>query len=122
MDEITTKSDWKITEIEQTVTTPYARTYTQAEFETLKRGVKPHSTDDKWFIYYEQPYLHLHRSWTGIEIFRLNLTPTDTGANVREAVYDPSKIKDAPPDYAADMLGRVIDDIAIGKPQRSPQR
>ncbi len=31
------------------------------------------ATKDKWFIYYENGWLHIHRSWTGFEIFKLNI-------------------------------------------------
>ena len=37
------------------------RTYTAPEFERLKAGHIPEAMEDKWFVFYEEPWLYLHR-------------------------------------------------------------
>lgn len=40
--------------------------------------------EDKWFIYYEEPHLFLHRSWTGQPVYKLTLKDLLDGAEVTE--------------------------------------
>lgn len=85
-DAIATRSSWKI------VAPPAARapleftqSYTSDEFQRIQRGSIPRQMEDKWFIYYEEPWLHLHRSWTGFYIFALRFQSSDAGASVVES-------------------------------------
>jgi hypothetical protein len=47
----------------------FAESYTAGEFERIKRGVIPREMEDKWFVFYEEPWLYFHRSWTGACIY-----------------------------------------------------
>jgi hypothetical protein len=40
--------------------------------------------EDKWFIYYEEPRLFVHRSWTGYCIFEVRFEPTAGGILIAE--------------------------------------
>ena len=44
---------------------------TSEQLETLKRGHVPQAMEDKWFWFYEDDRLYIHRSWTGICIYIL---------------------------------------------------
>jgi hypothetical protein len=44
--------------------------FTSAQFEMVKNGYTSGSMDDKWDIYFENGWLRLVRSWTGIEIYK----------------------------------------------------
>jgi hypothetical protein len=35
--------------------------------------------EEKWFAYFEDNVLHLHRSWTGLCVFRVHFEPTVQG-------------------------------------------
>ncbi|MGB3511189.1 MAG: hypothetical protein WBA93_18525 [Microcoleaceae cyanobacterium] len=59
--------------------------YTKAELERITMGLIPQSMDDKWFIFYEEPWLYLHRSWTGLCIFKVCFEVVDEYAAVTEA-------------------------------------
>lgn len=65
-----TRADWKITPM------PVARAgitcnriYSADEFARIQEGHVPEEMEDKWFTFYEEPWLYLHRSWTGFGFF-----------------------------------------------------
>ena len=45
-------------------------TLSAKEFQKLQMGLTPSSMDDKWFDYFEEDWLYMHRSWTGNQIFK----------------------------------------------------
>ena len=63
----------------------FEKLYTDYEAELMMNGHKPKSMDDKWFIYYEAPWLYFHRSWTGHCIYKLKLDGSPAGVRVIEA-------------------------------------
>lgn len=40
-------------------------------FALVSQGLIPNSMDEKWFIYYEDPWLYIHRSLSGICVFKI---------------------------------------------------
>ena len=44
-----------------------------AEYQALLMGFLPRDMDDRWFMYANEGYVYLHRSWTGHCIFRLKI-------------------------------------------------
>jgi len=45
------------------------RRFSPKEIRQIKPGFRPESMDDKWFIFFEQDRLYIHRSWTGFCIY-----------------------------------------------------
>ena len=62
--------------------------YTKTEFERITMGLIPQQMEDKWFIFYEEPWLYLHRSWTGFCIFKVCFEVVDEYAAVTEALVN----------------------------------
>src|SRR5688500_10310032 len=63
------------------------RTYTASELERIREGNVPQEMEDKWFAFYEEPWLYLHRSWTGFVIYEVRFEPVgDGGGRVAEQV------------------------------------
>ena len=95
----------------------YSCHYTGIELARLKRGLIPEDMDDKWFIFFEEPWLYLHRSWTGACIYGLRLEPTPRGATVAESwvTRDPDHYKLSPLDYERALLAFLIDALLLGK-------
>ena len=54
---------------------PFTRSFSPEEMAHVVRGFIPVAMEQKWFVYYEDGVLRFHRSWTGIEIFRVHLGP-----------------------------------------------
>ncbi|MCA9962118.1 MAG: hypothetical protein KC443_23950, partial [Anaerolineales bacterium] len=49
--------------------------YTAPEMAQIALGFIPREQQDKWFVYFDGEWLHVHRSWTGTCIFQLQLLP-----------------------------------------------
>ena len=75
----------------------YSDSFTAEEFAKIRDGLVPKEMEDKWFIYFEEQTLYLHRSWTGHLIYRVQFRVTPDGASVSGAavvedteVYNPA--------------------------------
>jgi NADH:ubiquinone oxidoreductase subunit len=90
------------------------RRYSAAEFERLAEGHVPTDQDDRWFIWVgDDNVVHVHRSWTGFEIYQVRLVPAGDDYEVTEAWTNdhPDQHQgDAPMDDA--LLGSMLDDAA----------
>lgn len=53
----------------------FRRSFTPEQMERLRMGNVPEEMEDKWFWYYEDNRLHIHRSWTGYCIFIVAFDP-----------------------------------------------
>ena len=76
MDRIAKRDDWKaIVMPDSRSTIAITRQYSDREFGRLSAGLIPREMEDKWFIYYEEPDLYLHRSWTGYCVYQVRFHP-----------------------------------------------
>lgn len=83
------RNDWKITPLPIMRTAlVLERAYTDNEFSSIMEGKMPEVFEDHWFIFYEEPYLYLHRSWTGVCIYQVRFETTNDGARVVEALVN----------------------------------
>ena len=80
-------SSWKRKPFKDGLPLPYQATFDSEQFARLKEGLIPREMEDKWFIYYEEPHLFLHRSWTGQPVYRLKLRAVSNGAEVIETLW-----------------------------------
>lgn len=62
----------------------FGKSFSMAEFGRLSLGLVPEQMEDKWFIFFEEPWLFFHRSWTGDCIFQLRLRLEGDGYFVSE--------------------------------------
>lgn len=69
------KIDWKTVEMpEQIEKFVIEKTLTDIEIEYIKEGHRPQEMEDKWFMYFEDKKLFIHRSWTGYCIYIIDLS------------------------------------------------
>jgi hypothetical protein len=61
------------------------RTYSVEEFTRISAGVVPQMMEHKWFIFFEEPWLYLHRSWTGVCLYKVRFAPVESGMRIAEA-------------------------------------
>lgn len=89
----------------------FARTYTPVQFAWLKQGVVPREMEDKWFVFYEAPWLYLHRSWTGYAIFQARFEERAAGVTLVEALVnqDPAQYTERDLAAAARYLLGLLD-------------
>ena len=45
--------------------------YSSTEMDSIRRGYKPTGMEDKWFLWFADNVLHMHRSWTGTCIYQV---------------------------------------------------
>jgi len=77
---IATRSDWKTLPLpEQRAPLRLDLRLDAREVERVTAGHIPADMDDKWFIYLEGSELFLHRSWTGVCVYRASLDRHDDG-------------------------------------------
>src|ERR1700756_5303385 len=60
-------------------------TFFGAAGDRMRGGHVPVDMDDRWFIYFEDGWLHFHHSWTGAHLFALRLDGCPAGVRVVDA-------------------------------------
>ena len=104
------------------VPVPYRAELDAEQFSRLKAGLIPRVMEDKWFIYYEEPNLFLHRGWTGHPVFRLTVKAVLDGAKVIEAVLSQEVAQNSKWDveYSARLLDFLICNLLLGQQKPFP--
>jgi len=101
-------------------------THTPAEFARITAGFIPQEMDDKWFVFFEAPWLYFHRSWTGFCIYGVRLESSSKGATVVESWVSRNndQYRKAQTDYEQQLLKRLIDGLLLGRavPLPKPRR
>ena len=114
-----TGDSWRIESMpDATVRLEVDRIFTQEEYQYLQRGQIPRDMDDRWFTYFENNWLFLHRSWTGHCIYKVHLEPCEEGCKIAEAWSngDPSQFRALTPESRKKTLLGLLDNLASGKP------
>lgn len=109
------RGDWKTTPLPAArATLTCDRSYSADEFERLKEGHVPEEMEDKWFAYYEEPWLYLHRSWTGFGIFQVRFQRAGKGNRVAEALVsrDPEQYTSTDDISDSRLLAMLLDQYA----------
>ena len=122
MQKIARREDWKAVAMPACrETIPFRRSYSLEEFARLQVGDIPRSMDDKWFIYYEDPHLFLHRSWTGFcnYVVRFERSGTRIVCDSAEVNRDREQYDSPGVEYDAQRLATVLDSRA--RPRQQPE-
>jgi ADP-ribose pyrophosphatase YjhB (NUDIX family) len=69
--------------------------YDDAAMARIRKGFLPTVMEEKWFIWFDEPVLHFHRSWTGNCIFQVRFVHDSDGWH---AVY--AKVNRKPDQYS----------------------
>ena len=95
----------------------FARRFTPEEGRRIALGIVPRNMEDKWFIYFEDGWLHFHRSWTGVCIYTVRLADADGASEIAEAWVNraPDQYTRTDDDYDAQLLGFLVDRLLLGK-------
>lgn len=111
------KSSWKTLEPPQ-LREPlgYERVFDDADAERLRGGLVPEAMEDKWFIYFENGWLYLHRSWTGALIYWIKLDGCPAGVRVVESWVnrDPEQCRETDSSYDRLLLDFLLRGILLG--------
>lgn len=115
-----TADSWKREPFTTGVVIPYQDRFFESEYAKLQEGLIPGVMEDKWFVYFEEPYLFLHRSWTGQPVYRARLSACGDGATVTEALCVPRVLEANGPVYQARLLDFLISNLLLGKAKPFP--
>ncbi len=86
MVDIVTRSSWKLLPLpEHPTPLAVSLTFNQQQTEKLRRGLTPLQMEDRWFVFVEDDWLYVCRSWTGEMMFGVQLRETPNGSCVTTA-------------------------------------
>ena len=100
-------TSWKRKPFNEGVPLRFQAAFDNGQFARLREGLVPREMEDKWFIYYEEPHLFLHRSWTGEPVYRLTLSSGQEGAEVTEALWSKDLADASTPTHNAEYQVRA---------------
>lgn len=91
---IAQKTDWETQPMPETATKlEYNRVFTKEQIAFLTKGHIPKDMDDRWFWFYEEDKLYIHRSWTGICVYIIEFN-TDTNIHKVMVNLNPEEYPD----------------------------
>lgn len=86
------------------------------EASLVMRGFIPQEMEDKWFIYHDAPWVHFHRSWGGICVYKVKLERLNSGSFVLgEAVVngDAKQHVAANPDKERKLINGLVNQFLL---------
>lgn len=120
-----TRESWRIKPFPaQREALPLDGRFEGEEVRRLLHGLVPQDVEDKWFVFYEDGWLYLHRAITGSCIYALRLSVEGEVASVAEAWVntDPGEYTATDRAWDAALLGFLVHDLLAGRPQDFPVR
>jgi hypothetical protein len=82
----------------------------------LKRGIEPQSMEDRWHIFFKDPWLYFARSWTGFCVYKIRMR-MDKPHEIEEAWANRDRrqyrSEGAEKDLA--LLSMLIDEILLSR-------
>ena len=88
----------------------YEALFSDSDADQLMKGLVPLEMEDKWFIYSEDHWLYLYRSWTGALIYWIKLDRSPAGVRVVDSWVNrnPEEYKETDIEYDRQMLNFLI--------------
>lgn len=124
MPEIAKASDWKTEKMPDEVgSLDFRKVYSPQEFERIRLGLTPKEMEDKWFIYYENQTLNIHRSWTGYHIYQIAIQcQEDKTCKVIQTLVNRNiaQYNQQNDEYDILLIDYLIDRLLLGKNVRFP--
>lgn len=115
-----TADSWKREPFTAGLAIPYQDSFTETEHAKLQEGLVPRQMEDKWFVYFDEPYLFLHRSWTGKPVYRVRLSSDFGGVTITEALCVSDVLDATGAAYQVKLLDFLISNLLLGKAKPFP--
>ena len=61
--------------------------FTEAEYLEIVKGFTPRCMEDKWFLYHEEPFLYIHRSYSGQPVYRVKFEQVGDQYRMNEVLW-----------------------------------
>ena len=85
---IAAKDSWKIHPMKQPKKIKVSISLSKERYHKLKMGFIPKQQEDRWFIYFDKEWLHIHRAWSGFEIFKAKIIRHQNGYLINEFLVE----------------------------------
>ena len=94
----------------------YARSFDRDRHARVVRGLVPREMEDKWFVFYDEPWLFFHRSWTGLCVYQVRLRAEGEGSVVEEAWVNraPEEYRETDDAHDVAILSFLVDALLLG--------
>lgn len=92
-------------------------TYSPQEMTQIALGFVPVDQQDRWFLYFDDAWLHVHRSWTGTCVFQLQLLPQDGWFSTDRLIVnqDPVQYRMTDDAYNVALVSYLIDYLLLNR-------
>jgi len=92
-------------------------TFSALEMKPIRRGYVPQQQEDKWFIYWKDDTLFLHRSWTGCCIYVIRFRAEEGSFRMIEADVnrDPEQYSETSDEKDVAMISYLVDLLLLQK-------
>lgn len=96
---------------------PYTDVFNESDMEIISQGYIPEEMEEKWFIYMEEDWLYLHRSWTGFCYYMVRFEKGGDEYHVAEALVNRDEKQKKPGclAYEACTLKSIIHLLLLGR-------
>ena len=106
--EAATRSSWKNFPITQGKKIPANLEFNKRQFQKIKLGHLPQEMEDKWFLFFEDGTIHVHRSWTGYAVFQAEIKPNNNGYVIEEIVVEDSFMNQSSHEDIQDLFSSLL--------------
>jgi hypothetical protein len=93
----------------------FEKSYSEDDSKIITQGFLAPTMDDKWDLIYKNEELDIHRSWTGIGLFKLKFENQDGRLNVIGAQVDEQFLRDYSDEYCSALLNWVVEFVMFGR-------
>jgi hypothetical protein len=95
---------------------PFERSFTQDEFSRLSRGFVAQSMEDRWHVFFKDPWLTFVRSWSGFCIYKVWIEKSGFEYRVAKVLInrDRRQYGDDDTQEEAKLLSLLIDEMLLG--------
>jgi hypothetical protein len=102
---------------------PYRATFSEQEYDVIRRGLVPVEMEDRWFIFWEEASLFVHRSWTGFCVYQVAFQVTANSAAVISATVctDATQYHRGSDQYEVAFLDSLIRGALLQQAVRFPE-
>ncbi len=121
---IATRADWLTKPLPtQHATLALDGTITLTDYEQIVQGYVPQNTADKWFLFFENGAIHVHRAATGSCIFQLPLIRCTDHYAVSTLIVnrDPTQYRTVTDQYDLELCAWLIDHYLLKRNTPFPQ-
>jgi hypothetical protein len=113
--------DWKRLPFAAMSPIPYRATFDRAQFEAIAQGLVPEEMEDKWFAYFHDHALCLHRSWTGQGVYRLTFSSDGETHSVTAAACATETLEKSDAAHQAALVDFLICNLLLGQSKPFPR-